>query len=270
MKWLGLLDLTRIQLGLKAASRAVCLGLALLVSASAWAQGGIFSLPSNAPTAVQRGFTGTGVPPVAPAQPAPSVQQPSSSSSGSLGSMPILQGSVAGALPALPPELTPEQRALASRYVSQYKMGSGDVVTIRVFGEDDLSREKIRITDSGTIFVPAIGEMSVLGLKIGEIEKLVADGLRGRILVNPQVSVFVEEYRPFFINGKVTRPGGYPYIPGLTVRKAAALAGGFLDRASLSKIFVIRAEDAAQASVKIDLNELVFPGDIVTVEESFF
>ncbi len=267
MRWLtGKLSLNhQVRVGL--------LGLCwALFGASSWAQGGLFSLPSGAPTAMQRGFTGSGVPPV----PAAAQQQPSSAvvpsaqSGASMGSMPVLPGAAVGGLPALPPELTPEQRALASRYVSQYKMGSGDVLTIRVFGEDDLSREKIRITDSGTIFVPAIGEMSVLGLKIGEIEKLVADGLRGRILVNPQVSVFVEEYRPFFINGKVTRPGGYPYIPGLTVRKAAALAGGFLDRASLSKIFVIRAEDTAQASVKIDLNELVFPGDIVTVEESFF
>lgn len=265
MKCLGRLDL----IFSKAGFQAVLVGSLLMLSATVGAQGGIFSLPSNAPTAVQRGFTGSGVPPTPVQQQAVPAPQPPQAAP-SMGAMPILQGSVAGAVPALPPELTPEQRALASRYVSQYKMGSGDVVTIRVFGEDDLSREKIRITDSGTIFVPAIGEISVLGLKIGEIEKLVADGLRGRILVNPQVSVFVEEYRPFFINGKVTRPGGYPYIPGLTVRKAAALAGGFLDRASLSKIFVIRAEDTAQASVKIDLNELVFPGDIVTVEESFF
>lgn len=265
MTWAKLFDL----IGIKASFCTAVLGAGLILPTSVWAQGGIFSLPSNAPSAVQRGFMGSVVQPGGSVQQTPTQAQPQSQSP-AVGVMPILQGSVIGTVPALPPELTPEQRARASRYVSQYKMGSGDVVTIRVFGEDDLSREKIRITDSGTIFVPAIGEISVLGLKIGEIEKLVVDGLRGRILVNPQVSVFVEEYRPFFINGKVTRPGGYPFIPGLTVRKAAALAGGFLDRASLSKIFVIRAEDVAQASIKIDLNELVFPGDIVTVEESFF
>ena len=62
--------------------------------------------------------------------------------------------------------------------------------------------------------------------------------------MNPQVSVFVEEYRPFFINGMVEKPGGYPYQPGLNIRKAVSLAGGFKERASLNKIFVVREGDA--------------------------
>ena len=94
--------------------------------------------------------------------------------------------------------------------------------------------------------------------------------MKGRILVNPQVSVFIEEYRPFFINGMVEKPGGYPFQPGLTVRKAAALAGGFKERASMRKIFLIREGDRNQLTVNVDLNAVVLPGDIVTVEESFF
>lgn len=160
--------------------------------------------------------------------------------------------------------------AASQRFLSAYTLGPGDVITIRVFGEDDLSREKIQITDSGTLFLPSVGELSVLGKTLGEVEKLAADRLRGRILVNPQVSVFVEEYRPFFINGMVEKPGGYPFVPGLNVRKAAALAGGFKERASMKKIFVIRAGDSEQKAVKAELNQPVFPGDIVIVEESFF
>jgi len=102
------------------------------------------------------------------------------------------------------------------------------------------------------------------------VERMVVEGLKGRILVNPRVSVTVEEYRPFFINGMVDKPGGYQFQPGLTVRKAASLAGGFKDRASLSKLFVIRGDDPQQRQFKVDLNAPVYPGDIVTVEESFF
>lgn len=155
-------------------------------------------------------------------------------------------------------------------FLSSYKLGPGDVLTIRVFGEDDLSREKIRLTDTGTLFLPGAGEIVVLGKTLGEVERLAVERLKGRILVNPQVSVFVEEYRPFFINGMVDRPGGYPFQPGLTIRKAAALAGGFKERASLRKIFLIRATDPQQKPVNVDLNAVVLPGDIVTVEESFF
>lgn len=157
-----------------------------------------------------------------------------------------------------------------AQFLSSYRLGAGDVVSIRVFGEDDLSIEKVRLTDGGSIFMPNLGELVVRGKTLGEVEKMVVEGLSGRILVNPKVSVSVDEYRPFFINGMVDKPGGYPFQPGLTIRKAASLAGGFKERASLSKLFVIRGDDPQQRQYKADLNTPVYPGDIVTVEESFF
>ena len=80
----------------------------------------------------------------------------------------------------------------------------------------------------------------------------------------------IEEYRNFFVNGMVEKPGGYPFAPGLTVRKAISIAGGFKERASREKINVIRDDDPTQTPRKVDLNAPVLPGDILTVEESFF
>lgn len=154
--------------------------------------------------------------------------------------------------------------------LSTYRLGSGDVVSIRVLGEDDLKREKIRLSDAGTISFPIIGEIRVLGKRVVELETLIADGLRGKYLLNPVVSVTIEEYRPFFMNGQVERSGAYPYQPGLTIRKAVSLAGGFKERASKEKIFVIRDDDKTQTAIKVDQSTLVSPGDIITVEESFF
>jgi polysaccharide export outer membrane protein len=154
--------------------------------------------------------------------------------------------------------------------LSKYRLGTGDVISITVFGEDDLKKEKIRLTDAGTISYPVLGELQVRGKTIGELEKLLVDGLRGRYLVNPRVSVTIDEYRPYFINGQVEKGGSYPYQPGLTVRKAATIAGGFKERASLSKIFVVREGDASNKPVKVDLNTPIYPGDMITVEESFF
>ncbi len=154
--------------------------------------------------------------------------------------------------------------------LSIYKLSAGDVISIRVLGEDDLNREKIRLTDAGSISYPALGEIRVLNMTIGDLEKIITDGLRGRFLVNPKVSVQIDEYRPFYINGMVDKPGGYPFQPGLTVRKAASLAGGFKERASVNKVFIIRESDPSQRSQNANLNSPVYPGDIVTVEESFF
>ena len=108
------------------------------------------------------------------------------------------------------------------------------------------------------------------GKTVGELEKLLTDGLRGSYLVNPRVSVTIDEYRPYFINGQVGNNGSFPYQPGLTVRKAVSIAGGFKERASMSKIFIVRDGDATNTPVRADLNTQVHPGDIITVGESFF
>ena len=154
--------------------------------------------------------------------------------------------------------------------ISKYRLGTGDVITITVFGEDDLKKEHIRLTDAGTISYPVLGELPVRGKTVGDLEKMVTEGLRGRYLVNPRVSVSIDEYRPFFINGQVGTSGKFPYQPGLTVRKAVTIAGGFKERASLSKIFVVREGDKSNTPVKVDLNTPIYPGDMITVEESFF
>ena len=154
--------------------------------------------------------------------------------------------------------------------LSSYKLGSGDTISIRVLGEDDLRRERVKLSDAGTVSFPILGELKVKGLTIGALEEQITRGLKGRYLLNPQVTVTIEEYRPYFVNGMVEKPGSYPFAPGLTVRKAISVAGGFRERAARDKISVIRDDDSRQLPRRVDLNAAILPGDILTVEESFF
>ncbi len=154
--------------------------------------------------------------------------------------------------------------------ISNYRLGSGDVITIQVLGEDDLKRERIRLSDAATISYPILGEIRLAGKTVAELERIVTEGLRGRYLVNPQVTVTINEYRKFFINGQVRDPGGYPYFPGLSVIKAISIAGGFKERAAQDKVFIVRESDAEHKRVLVDLNVQVYPGDVITVDESFF
>lgn len=160
--------------------------------------------------------------------------------------------------------------AQSASELSAYKLGAGDLITIRVLGEDDLKREKVRLSDAGTISFPILGEIRVKGMTVGALEDHITKGLKGRYLLDPKVTVSLDEYRNFYVNGYVEKPGGYPYTPGLTVRKAVSIAGGFKERASREKIFVIRDGDAKQVPTKVDQNAPIYPGDILTVEESFF
>jgi polysaccharide export outer membrane protein len=155
--------------------------------------------------------------------------------------------------------------------LSTYRLAAGDVVSVKVFNEPDFTQERIRLTDAGTLSFPILGELAVLGMTTGELEGMITQRLKGRILVNPQVTVWIEQYRPFFINGMVERPGAYPYLPGLTVRKAASIAGGLRERASTSKIFVLREKARmSDKGVRATLDTEIGPGDTITVEESFF
>ena len=158
-----------------------------------------------------------------------------------------------------------------TRAASSYRLAAGDVISIKVFNEPEFTQERVRLTDAGTVSFPILGELPVLGRTVGEVETLITQGLKGRILVNPQVTLWIEQYRPFFINGMVERPGAYPYLPGLTIRKAASIAGGFKERASMNKIFVQRESDArTEKPARINLDAEIGPGDTITVEESFF
>ena len=158
---------------------------------------------------------------------------------------------------------------LAQSTESGYRLGPGDQIIITVFGEDDLSMS-FRLNDTGTLNYPFLGELGIAGLTVVELEQLITNGLKGPYLVNPDVTVSIGEYRAFFVHGEVQDPGGFPYQPGLTVQRAIALAGGFTERASRSKIEVTRAGDPSAAAQPIELSGRVFPGDVITVQQSFF
>ena len=80
----------------------------------------------------------------------------------------------------------------------------------------------------------------------------------------------MKQYRQFFLNGEVNRPGGYPYQPGLTLERALALAGGLSPRAARNKIVVKRARDLSGVEVRIKMSDPVKAGDVITVPQSFF
>lgn len=156
-----------------------------------------------------------------------------------------------------------------SEMMSRYQLGVGDAIQISVYGEPDLKLET-KLTDAGTIIFPFLGEISASGLTVGQLKERITQGLTGRYLVDPKVTVSVIAYREFFVNGEVKKPGAFPYFPGLTAQKAISMAGGFSERASQSEVLIIHDNDQNQKPVEAGLDAAVSPGDVVIVEESFF
>ncbi len=157
----------------------------------------------------------------------------------------------------------------SSLCADDYPIGPGDKINIKVFGEPDLSVETL-VGDSGTVSYPFLGEIAVKDKTVLQIEADITKRLKGSYLVDPEVTVSILSYRQFYVNGFVKRPGGYSFQPRMTVRKAISLAGGFEERANKDRITVVHAYDPSAIAKRIKLDDFVKPGDILTIERSFF
>ena len=156
-----------------------------------------------------------------------------------------------------------------AQLTAPYTLASGDRIRIIVFGQDALSNS-YAVNGSGMISMPLIGDVPVVSLTTSEAERLIESKLRGGFLRDPHVSAEVEAFRPFFILGEITTAGQFPFISGMTVQKAIAVAGGFTPRADRSSATITRMVNGTQISAKVPLAYPLRPGDTVTVEERFF
>ena len=153
--------------------------------------------------------------------------------------------------------------------LDKYSLSADDQISITVFGEPDLSLKKVRIATNGSISVPLIGQVQVQGMTAVELEEKLSQLFADGYLKKPAITVSIVEYRQFYINGEVKKPGGYSYRDGLTIERAVALAGGFSERASKEKI-TIAHEANKDKVIRVELTTPIQPGDVITVQESFF
>ena len=148
-----------------------------------------------------------------------------------------------------------------------FLIGVGDKIVIEVYNEPDLT-VRARIDKSGVINFPLLGHVMVLDKTPKQLAAKLEERFLDGYLVNPLVSVLVEEYRPFYIQGEVRSPGVYPFSLELTVDQAIAIAGGLKDRASRSGWYIIRGENKTRVEAKKETKLL--PGDVVTIKASLF
>ncbi len=159
--------------------------------------------------------------------------------------------------------------ANASASEQTYQLDTGDTISIQVYGEDDLSIKNILITSDGYFDYPYLGRIKAIHKTPKQLKYEIETGLKGDYLINPKVMVTINNFRLFYVNGEVRKPGGFEYKPGLTIEKAIALAGGLTDRASRKSINLTKHNTGT--TVKgVSMHLSVEPGDIVFIDQSFF
>ena len=150
---------------------------------------------------------------------------------------------------------------------SAYRLGSGDRLRVIVFGEEDLSGE-FEVDDTGAVSFPLIGQVDARGKSLRSFERAVRELLRDGYLKDPRVNAQVLNYRPFYIIGEVDEAGEYPFVSGMHVLNAVALAGGYTYRANTKKVLITRRGLASEFPATPETR--LHPGDLIRVLERFF
>ena len=160
---------------------------------------------------------------------------------------------------------------------NDYRMGTGDVLRITVYGQPDLTTEA-RVGDSGNISFPLIGDVKMAGVTPAQGEADIARRLsKGGFINEPFVTLNVVQYRGQMISvlGRVNRPGRHTLEKVSRVTDALALAGGIIADGA-DTVTLVRTRDGKPEYRDIDVvalfkpggeasNELVQDGDIINV-----
>jgi polysaccharide export outer membrane protein len=164
-----------------------------------------------------------------------------------------------------------------------YILRDNDLIRITVFQEDDLTTET-RISKSGYITFPLIGQVQMTGKSIGEATNEIRARLDKDYIINPHVTLTLLEYAQQWVTvlGEVQKPGRVAIPPegGLDLLGAIALAGGYTRVADPGNVIVRRVVDGKDAVWRVNAKKLardtsaqqfmVQPGDRISVSESIW
>jgi polysaccharide export outer membrane protein len=158
---------------------------------------------------------------------------------------------------------------------SSVRLGVGDLIEIGVFGVPDLST-KVRISNSGNVYLPLIDYVHIADLTVDEAQKLIEKRLQdGGFVRSPHVTIFVNESasQAITVIGEVNHPGPYAAIGERHLFDMISAAGGFTDKAGRNITIVHKGnlEQKVELHLPTNLGEdtqdnvEIRPGDTIIV-----
>ena len=146
---------------------------------------------------------------------------------------------------------------------------TSEKLKVTVYGEDNLTGI-YEINPAGYVTLPLVGEITAAGRTRAELEHAIARAYAGKYLHDPNVTVAIVEYRPYYVMGEAVSPGQYPYRSGLNVLTAISTAGGLTYRASRNTVLIQHAGQQDWKEYTMTANVLISPGDLVRIPERYF
>ncbi|MCG6910620.1 MAG: polysaccharide export protein [Deltaproteobacteria bacterium] len=164
------------------------------------------------------------------------------------------------------PVFAGEASDLASEEQNQprqtYIIGTGDVLEITTWKEEDFTRDNVPVRLDGMITFPLIGDIRAEGRTTMQVKAVIEEKLKDYI-ESPNVTVHLRAAfsKKFYILGEVMKTGEYPMIKNYTVLQAFALAGGFTEWASKKEILLLRKVDGQDKIIRINYKQIVKGND---------
>jgi polysaccharide export outer membrane protein len=180
-----------------------------------------------------------------------------------------------GLVPAVPvAELG--QTGYSPQLPADYTLRPSDVIAVSVFREEGLTLESVPVSASGEISFPLVGMMEVQGLTANQLETRLEQALNERFLRNPDVTVNILEYtsHQVTVEGSVTNPGLFTFLPGTRLSGGLALANGIARVADEENVAIFRDTPEGRAVAKFNyravqngtaMDPVLQPGDRIVV-----
>src|SRR5436305_13691100 len=143
-----------------------------------------------------------------------------------------------------------------------YRIGARDLISVRVDEDEKLNGDR-RVSESGTINLPLIGDVQVTGKTAGEAEQVIKRLLEEKYMQRASVAVQVVEFRsrPIAVIGAVKSPGNLGFSGRWTLLEVLAAAGGLAESHGNVVYVLRRADSGLSDQVTIDLDDLLVRGD---------
>lgn len=143
-----------------------------------------------------------------------------------------------------------------------YQVGEGDVLMVKVYDHPDLTTT-VRVSGDGTVLFPLVGQLEIMGLTVNKVSEKLGVALADGYIVNPQVSVFVQEFRSrkVVIMGQIGRPGLYELSGPTSLLELISKAGGLAKDAGARATIHRHNPDGKEEVIQVNLKRLLEDGD---------
>jgi len=139
----------------------------------------------------------------------------------------------------------------------EYLIGPNDILNIHVWREEALTRD-VTVMADGRIAFPLIGEIMAQGKTVEGIKQIITQKLK-KYVSDPNVTVIVRESRSrrIYTIGKLSAPGSFPLVAGMTVLQALSASGGFTEWADTKNILIIRRKGSVEERLQFNYKEFI-------------